>query len=550
MSASHPPRATSAGSAATTPVSRLRGLDRAAIQQVILTAEALERGHAEEAGRRIAPLLASHANHPEVLRLQAGILTQRGDHPRAALLMQRAIDQRPDDPLYYNTLGSILGAGSDLDGAIKALRHACSLQPNLAIAWYNLGVMFTHSVRHTEAIEALEQAVHLDPALSEARALLGDMLRTQGRMEEAAIQYRKIIAERPWAGMAWWGLADIKVTRFTDSDIAKMQQALHEPCAVDDDLVAMGFALARALDDHHRYQESLAALAQANAIMRRKKPWRADVFSANISGMLEAFSRSVEHAPDENLGSDVIFVVSLPRSGSTLVEQILASHSGVQGTGELPDLPLTLTEESRRRQVLFPLWAAQAGPEDWKRLGERYLERTSHWRSGKSMIVDKLPSNWMYLGAIRSALPGAKIIACYRDPLETCFSCYRQHLANNEYTRSFDDLAAFWRDYDRSIEFWRARAPNHVFKHVYEHLTGAPEISIRALLEFCNLPFEEACLRFHENEREVRSPSAMQVRQPLKYDTARTHEYGALLDPLRKALGYPPFTEESAATQG
>jgi hypothetical protein len=179
--------------------------------------------------------------------------------------------------------------------------------------------------------------------------------------------------------------------------------------------------------------------------------------------------------------------------------------------------------------------------DDWRRLGERYLERTAHWRQQRPVFTDKMPGNWYYIGAIRAMLPGARIIACRRDPLETCFSCYRQHLDNNEYTRTFADLAAYWRDYDRAIRHWRSLHPAHVHEHVYEDLLANPEACIRRLLEFCGLPFEEACLRFHETARDVRTPSAMQVRQPLRRDTARSDRYGALLDPLRQALGLPKF---------
>ncbi|HEX7369085.1 MAG TPA: sulfotransferase [Rhodanobacteraceae bacterium] len=512
-----------------------------AIQHVVLAAQALDLGDVTEAGRRLSPVIAAHPEHPEVLRVQAGVLSMRGDHAAAIAIMQRAVARRPGDALYYNTLGTILSAGDCLDDAIAATRHACELQPDLAIAWFNLGVMLTHCVRHEEAIEALRKAVGIDPTQMSARALLGDMLRTQGRIEEAGAEYRRILNERPTAGMAWWGLADIKTHRFEEADIERMQRALQVPGLSVDDRVPLGFALAKALDDHGRYPESLAALADANALARQRSRWQPDAFSRSVSTMLEMFSQTVAPPTDPALGREVLFVVSLPRSGSTLVEQILASHSHVEGAGELPDLPLTLTAESQRRGVPFPLWTAQATSSDWHRLGQRYLERTARWRSRRPLSIDKLPSNWMYIGAIRAMLPGARIIVCRRDPLETCFSCYRQFLGGNEYARTFEDLAAFWHDFDRSIRFWRARAPDALLEHQYEQLVIEPEPTIRALLEFCHLPFEDACLAFHENLREVRSPSATQVRQPLRRDTAHAARYGALLNPLRKALDYPPF---------
>jgi tetratricopeptide (TPR) repeat protein len=520
---------------------RLQGLPPPAIQHVMLAAQALDLGNVSEAGRQLAPLLSAYPDHPEVLRLQAGALSMHGNHAAAITAMQRAVAKRPDDALYYNTLGTILSAGDCLDDAVAAMHRACELQPNLAMAWFNLGVMLTHCVRYEEAIEALRKAVGIDPNHMAARALLGDMMRTQGRIEEADMEYRRILAERLTTGMAWWGLADIKTRRFEEADIGRMQRALQAPGLSIDERVPLGFALAKALDDHSRYRESLAALASANALARQRSQWQPEAFSRSVGTMLEMFSQPIAPPLDATLGSEVLFVISLPRSGSTLVEQILASHSRVEGAGELSDLPLTLTAESQRRQVPFPLWAGQATSEDWQRLGQRYLERTARWRSRRPLSIDKLPSNWMYIGAIRAMLPVARINVCRRDPLETCFSCYRQYLAGNDYARTFEDLAAFWRDFDRSIRFWRERAPHDLHEHQYEQLVAAPEPTIRALLEFCRLPFEDACLAFHENRREVRSPSATQVRQPLRRDTAHAARYGAMLDPLRKYLGYPPF---------
>jgi len=180
-------------------------------------------------------------------------------------------------------------------------------------------------------------------------------------------------------------------------------------------------------------------------------------------------------------------------------------------------------------------------PEDWQRLGQRYLERTSHWSARKPVFTDKLPNNWHFIGAIRAMLPGARIVACRRDPLETCFSCYRQFLYNNEYTRTFGDVAAYWRDFDRSLKHWLGVHPESVYENVYEDLVADPEPAIRRLLAFCNLEFEPACLEFHKNTRDVRSPSATQVREPIRKNTARAPQYGALLDPLRAALNLAPF---------
>lgn len=521
---------------------RLHGLDSTAVQQVMGTAQALGLGRADQAAKQLAPALAAYPDHPEVLRLHAGILNLRGDNAGARTAMERAVQLRPMDPLYRNTLGTVLGASGDFDGAIHALRRACELRPGLAIAWYNLGLMLTRCVRNDEAVEALQRAIELAPDNMEARALLGDLLRMRGNTEASATEYRKVLAAQTSAGMAWWGLADLRTGALNRDDVERMRAALRDSGVGDNDRIAIGFALAKALDEQGCYNESMDELKRANAIACLRQHWDANGFSTAVSAINDAFTPPHPPAPDTGLGQEALFIVGMPRSGTTLVEQILASHSQVEGAGELPDLSLVLAEESRRRGQPFPRWVHAMQPDDWQRLGERYLERTAYWRKQRPRFTDKLPGNWMYVGAIRAMLPGAHVVICRRDPLETCFSCYRQHLFNNEYTRTPEDLAAFWRDFDRSANHWAALHPSHVHQHDYETLVAEPWQTIRDLLDSCGLPFEEACVRFHETTREVRSPSATQVRRPLSADTAHAERYGDLLDPLRLCLGVPPYT--------
>ena len=519
-----------------TSVRRLTGLSQAAIAQVVATAEALEAGRVDEAERKLAAVKRAHPAQAEVLRLHAGIESLRGRHREALAAMLQAVAQRPDDALYQNTLGTVLAESGDFDAAIAALQRCCELQPDLAIAFYNLGVLLTRCVRNDEAISALEKAVALAPGHLDARALLADLLRVRNRPAEAVAEYRRILTERPYAGMAWWGLADMKTLRFDPGDIEHMRAALADPRAGDDDRIATGFALARALDDDGRFAESLAMLEQAHALARRRQQWDPARFVATISAIRAAFESAPSPAPDA-LGRGVIFIVSLPRSGSTLVEQILASHPRVEGAGELLDLAQVINAESRDRRRPFPLWVHEMTPQDWCRLGQRYLQRTAHWARRRAIFTDKMPSNWYYIGAIRAMLPAARIVAVRRDPVETCFSCYRQFLRGNEYSRTFADLALYWRGFDQCVRDALARHEGAVHECIYEQLVAEPDAQIRRLLDACGLDFDPACLAFHATERDVRSPSAMQVRQPMRSDTARTARYGALLDPLRAALG-------------
>jgi hypothetical protein len=271
--------------------------------------------------------------------------------------------------------------------------------------------------------------------------------------------------------------------------------------------------------------------------MRRGIRWDAAAFSREVDELMRIFSSDV--APSAApIGAEAIFVVGLPRSSTTLIEQILAAHPNVEGASELPDLPAVIGAESSRRGVPYTRWMREATPADWERLGREYLARTARWRAERPRFTDKLPNNWPLIGAARAMLPEAKFVACRRDPVETCWSCYKQLFAPGLVSYAYDlgELAAYWRDYDRLARFWVERYPSHVRSQSYEALLDEPEAEIRALLEFCGLAFDDACLRFHEARRGVRTVSSGQVRQPLRRDTARGPRYGELLAPLRDAL--------------
>jgi tetratricopeptide (TPR) repeat protein len=528
-------------------VNRLEGLDGDAARLLVAAAQALDAGRVGEAEARLQPVLARHPENPEVLRILAGACSARGAHRKALAAMRQAVAQRPQDALCHNTLGMVLGAAGDFDGAAAALQEACRLDPSTAPAWYNLGVVLTHCVRNHDAIEALQRALALAPGHLDARALLADLWRMQGRTQAAAAEYRRILAAHPHAGMAWWGLADLHTGAFDTGDVARMRSLLAEDRTAPHDRIAIGFALANALEQQGRYDESFAALTDAARGASERRRWNASAFSAFVHRTRRAFDPAPGPAPDATLGQGVIFIVGMPRSGSTLVEQILASHSAVQGTGELPDLPMVIAEESRARGKAFPTWVPEMQPQDWARLGRRYLERTARWQRGHARFTDKLPGNWVYADAIRAMLPGATIVVCRRDPVETCLSCFRQYLPNNEYTNAPGDLAAYWHTFDEATGRHAAMHPGKVYPHVYESLVADPRKSIGDLLAACGLAFEPACLAFHATERPVRSPSATQVRMPIRSDTARAANYGSLLDPLRQALQARPASDEPRA---
>jgi len=264
--------------------------------------------------------------------------------------------------------------------------------------------------------------------------------------------------------------------------------------------------------------------------------WDAAAVSALVDAILAAFAQPPPAAPDAR-GADVIFLVGLPRSGSTLAEQILAAHPRVAGGGETNLLAKVLQDESTRRGQRFPAWVGMADAADWARLGDDYLARIASLRRAGALFTDKTLPNWQVLGALARMLPGARIVHCVRDPLETCWSCWKHNFGEAQFfAYDFAELAAFHRDSLRAMAHWRTQAPASIHTLVHEALLDAPEAGARALLAHCGLAFDPACLRFHEVERNVHTASAAQVRRPLRRDTAVTAGYGELLDPLRLLL--------------
>ena len=519
----------------------LAGLSPVAAKAVVAAEAALRTRQLDEAQRQLSAAAALAPSHPEVLHLQANLDATRGHYVQAVEALQQAMVQRPNDPLIFNTLGQVLRLTGRYEDATQAFRHALKLDSRLAGTWFNLALVHAALSQFDQGIAALRTALQLAPEHHNARTLLADMLKEEGSAEDARTLYREVLAQQPLSGMAWLGLSNVKSIPLQPEDARKIEAALADSRTREHDRIAMRFALAKAYEDQGRFADAFASLQKANAGLRqRKPPYSRQAMSAQADTAMAAFAPPP--AADAEFGSEAMFIVSLPRSGSTLTEQILASHPQVEGASELNDLAHILAEETQRREKSFTDWAPLATPDDWRRLGSRYLERTARWRKSRPRFTNKMPGNWLHIGAIRAMLPGAHVIACQRDPLETCFACYRQMLDGNEYTHDFDDLASYWHDFDRSVRHWHAIDPQRVRLQVYEELVADPEQQTRALLDFCNLPFDPACLRFYETERRARTPSASQVRQPIRRDTARAAKYGALLDPLRTVLGLAAYS--------
>ncbi len=518
---------------------RLDGLAPDALQHLQAAAHAIRDGAVDVARQALDRVFAAAPGHPEALRL-LGILHTRTHRPaEAQAALQRALAQWPGYALAHSDLGNARQAAGDMEGAFTCWRQACALAPEAPMPWFNLGRNLQLHGDTTAAIAALEQAHARAPDFLPAAILLGDALVHAGRFDEAEARYRAALALHPACGDAWRGLANMKTRPLSEGDRDHLAMVLRQPHVASSDRIAAGFALGKVCEDQQRHAEAFAALNAANAQLRALAPWDAGAFRRHADAILAA-STHLPTPAEPTLGHEAIFIVGLPRSGSTLFEQILAAHPQVEGASELPDLDQVLGEESARRHQPLLQWIGAASADDWQRLGRRYLERTARWRRHKPRHTDKLPSNWLLGGVLGAMLPGARVVDVRRDALEAGWSCYKQQFYRlPHFACTLTDIAAYIRDYERIMASLQAAAPGRIRIQRYEALLAAPEAEIRGLLAFCGLPFDPACLDYHRARRNVRTASAAQVRQPLRHDTARADRYGALLDPLRFGLGLP-----------
>lgn len=516
---------------------RMAGLAAEDVARLQAAARAIRDGAPGEAQRLLEALRAHAPGHSEVLRVQAILHGRRGDPAAACTLLEEAIARHPRDALLHSDLGNMRMAAGDRDGAFASWRQACALAPEQPMPWFNLGRNLQLQGESDAAVDALSQALTRATDLLPAAILLGDALVHLGRFDEAAARYRDALRLHPACGDAWRGLSNIKTRPLSDADGDQLRAQLRRADVREEDRIAMAYALGKYEEDNGRYPEAFAALSQANALLRRRGPWSRAAFERFVDAALEA-THALPAPRDRTLGHEAILIVGLPRSGSTLFEQILAAHPEVEGASELPDLGDVIQAESRRRGQAFPEWIPEATADDWQRLGVDYLQRTARWRTRRPRFTDKMPENWKLAGVLRAMLPGATVIDARRDPLETGWSCFRQQFYQlPHFSCDLADIGAYLRGCERAMDAWRARDPAHIHLHRYEDLLAEPETRIRRLLDDCGLAFDARCLDFHTAARSVRTASAAQVRQPLRGDTARAAHYGALLDPLRAALG-------------
>ncbi|MBI1684043.1 tetratricopeptide repeat-containing sulfotransferase family protein [Caulobacter hibisci] len=526
--------------------------------------------------------MRASARDPDLIA--AGSALIEGRLAQAEHGLRAYLKARPDEPAALRMLAEVAARLGRYEDAERILSQTLAFAPGFTAARHNLATLLYRQNKTLEALEQLDLLQAADPrhpayANLRAAALVrigeyeaataiyrdvlerhphqpkgwmsyGHALKTLGRRAECEAAYRKAVEQAPMLGEAWWSLANLKTLRFTDDDLATMEGQLAGEGLADEDRFHLHYALGKALEDAGRYGESFEHYARGAEQRRAQVRYDADDTTAHVTRSKALFTPAffAERAGRGSDAPDPIFVVGLPRSGSTLIEQILASHSQVEGTMELPDV-IALAKRLGGRGGAYPEALADLDPEALRALGEEYLERTRVQRkTDRPFFVDKMPNNFAHAGLIHLMLPNARIIDARRHPLGCCFSGFKQHFARGQtFSYGLTDIGRYYADYVALMAHFDSVLPGRIHRVIYEAMVESPEAEIRRLLDHCGLPFEDGCLNFHQNDRAVRTASSEQVRQPIFKDGVdQWRNYEPWLDPLKAALG-PVLTAYPAA---
>jgi len=456
--------------------------------------------------------------------------------------LRHALAQSAHSPQVLSLYGQTLLDSGQLLAAEAAFRRVLLIEPHSVQCWIALGSINGRLMRPEAALAAYREAERIDPGQPLLHLSIGHLLKSVGRRSECEAVYHECIAREPTSGEAYWSLADLKTYRFGAAEIQAMQALTASGAGGDANIAQLHFALGRAYEQRGQAAAAFGHYAVGNRLRRAHSPFDADAFESKCRRVITRLNRDFF---DANRGAGFadgapIFIVGLPRSGSTLVEQILASHSCVDGTMELPNI-LSLVREFEQldaRADAYPE-SVQAAPRPlFQALGRRYIEETRPLRTGRARFIDKLPNNFIHIGLIHAMLPNATIIDVRRHPMDACWSCFKQHFAAGQsFTYDLEDLARYYRQYLALMNHWDGALPGKVLHLQYEDLVRAPQARVRRLLEHCGLGFEPGCLNFHQTQRAIRTASSEQVRQPLYASgIGQWRAYADELEPLRRSL--------------
>src|ERR1700722_3321545 len=497
----------------------------------------------------IRAYLNKHGNNVEAMRLLARIAFKRDVLDDAELLLQAVLELAPDYQAARHDFASVLLERHRYLQARQQLEMLLAIEPMnrqyrtlYATTCVGLG-------EHERAITLYRELLADAPRAADLHLSIAHSLKTLGQQEASIEAYHAAAAARPNFGDAYWSLANLKTYRFTSDEIARMQAGESAPDVALVDRYHLCFALGKAFEDRDDYEQSYRYYEMGNSLKRSESRYRPEILETNTARQREVCSREffVRRSMFGAKNPDPIFILGLPRAGSTLLEQILASHSQVEGSQELADIPRMANELQGREPDMtnprYPGILAEMSAGDFLRMGEKYLNDTRVYRTGKPFFIDKMPNNFRHIGLIHLMLPNAKIIDARREPMACCFGNLKQLFANGqEFTYSIDDIARYYRTYLDLMQHWETVLPGRVLRVEHESVGDDLEGDVRRIVNFCGLDFEPGCVEFHKTARSVRTASSEQVRQPIfREGLDQWRHYEPWLLPLKDALGDAQF---------
>jgi len=512
----------------------------------ILTASGLfSDGDLDVAEPLVRAYLLRHGHHVEAMRLLARIGMARQVYDDAELLLAGVLELAPHYRAARQEYASVLvelhkheQARSEINMLLKDDPDSRELRTLDAYNSVGIG-------EHERAIALYGSLLLATPDDADVHLSIAHAEKTLGRRQQAIESYHRAAACRPEFGDAYWSLANLKTYRFTDEEFSRMRTAEAAATTRTADRIHLCFALGKALEDQGEYEESFRFYARGNALKRAQSTYQADIIESNARRQTELCTAEF-FANRDGWGAadpDPIFIIGLPRSGSTLIEQILASHSKVEGTHELVHIPQAARRLRGRdpdpRNPRYPGVLTEMNAEEFSTLGKQYLSDTRIYRTGKAFFIDKMPNNMRHVGLIHLMLPNARIIDARREPMACCFSNLKQLFAQGqEFTYSIDDIARYYRTYLELMQHWERALSGRVLRVQHEDMVADLETNVRRILEYCGLDFEPQCIEFHKTKRSVRTASSEQVRQPItRVGLDHWKHFEPWLDPLKEALG-------------
>ena len=512
--------------------------------ELVQAADALLTGNLSVAERLCREFLKRAPRNVAAIRMLADIGIRFGRFDDAETLLGCCLELAPGFHLARHSYANLLFRRMRFREALAEIEKVLDAEPGRPSHLLLKASILAQVGDADEAIGIYDAVLQQYPKQSRTHLSKAHALKTVGRQADAVAAYRTAIELQANLGEAYWSLANLKTFKFDDADISRMRAELDGDIASQEDFLHLSFALGKALEDKGEFDESFQHYANGNAARRRTVHWDADEHHACIARIAAFFGPALFEAKraSGNASPAPIFIVGLPRAGSTLLEQILASHSQVEGTMELPDIMSIARrlggKSTRDRASRYPEVLAELTATDLEGLGTEYLERTAVHRSGAPCFIDKMPNNFPHVGLIHLILPNAKILDARRHPVACCFSGFKQLFANGQtFSYSLEEIGRYYRDYVGLMSHWDSILPGRVHRVDYERIVENTEAEVRRLLAYCGLEFEPACLEFHLTERAVRTASSEQVRQPIyKSAVEQWRNYEAHLSPLTEVL--------------